>query len=260
MEKWVNKTAVITGASSGIGKAILESFVKAGINVVGLARRAEKIEALGVELSKYPGKVYAYRCDITDLQSIKSAFKWIEEFVGDIHILVNNAGILRNVKILDTSTEGVTEKLNEVINTNFIGLVHCTREAFRLIQKSNDYGYIININSVSGYHVPFIGRKDHSHNVYNPSKFAVTATTEVIRQELIYMENDKIRVGSINPGVVETEIFEQGSFSTGKGGVYENRPQMRSEDIADAALYMLSTPYGVNVTELTLKPVGERFQ
>lgn len=99
----------------------------------------------------------------------------------------------RNVKILD-NTDGVTEKLNEVISTNFTGLVHCTREAFRSMKNSNDYGLIININSVSGHHVPFIGQKEHSHNVYNPSKFAVTATTEVLRQELIYMENDKIRV------------------------------------------------------------------
>jgi NADP+-dependent farnesol dehydrogenase len=72
------------------------------------------------------------------------------------------------------------------------------------------------------------------------------------------MDNDKVRVSTINPGVVDTEIFEAGSF--GRGGAYHDRPNMKSQDIADAVLYILSTPYNVNVTELTIKPVGERFQ
>lgn len=95
MDKWRNKTAVVTGASAGIGKAILESLVKAGVNVVGLARRSERIEALAKDLERFPGKVYACKCDVSDIESIKSAFKWIEENVGLINILVNNAGIVR---------------------------------------------------------------------------------------------------------------------------------------------------------------------
>lgn len=85
-------------------------------------------------------------------------------------------------------------KLKEVINTNIFGLVECTREAFRLMKKSDDYGFIININSVLGHSIPFMG---FSRNMYPPSKFASRAITEVLRQELIYMNNHKIRV-SVN--------------------------------------------------------------
>lgn len=192
MEKWNGKVAVVTGASAGIGAHILRSLARNGITVVGLARRAELIEEIIRDLGETSEKVFAFKCDVSNLQSIKEAFKWIEEKFGVIHILVNNAGVVRNIKIL--TDEEVSDKISEVINTNFAGLVHVTREAFRLLKKSQDYGMIININSNAGHKVPFPTNKDVSHNVYHGSKFAVTATSEVLRQELINMENDKIRV------------------------------------------------------------------
>lgn len=191
MEKWVGKIAVVTGASAGIGAAIVSDFAKAGIHVVGLARRVEKIEELIKSLGLTNGKVYAYKCDVSDQESINTAFKWIEEKFGKIHILVNNAGVVKNVGILDTGDE-VGKKLNETINTNFTGLIHCTRAGFQLIKKSNDYGFIININSIAGQSVPFIdGMK---FNVYPATKHAVRAASEVLRQELISMKNNKIRI------------------------------------------------------------------
>jgi NADP+-dependent farnesol dehydrogenase len=95
MDKWIGKTAILTGASAGIGKAILENLVKAGVNVVGLARRVERVEALAKDLERFPGKVFACKCDVSDEQSVKSAFKWIEENVGVVHMLINNAGVVR---------------------------------------------------------------------------------------------------------------------------------------------------------------------
>lgn len=192
MEKWIGKNAVVTGASAGIGKAIVQTLAKAGVNVVGLARREEKIVEFAKELGETPGKIYARKCDVGDLQSIKEAFKWIEEEIGGIHILVNNAGVIRNVKIL--TEEDVSEAINEVININFNAMVHVTHEAFRLLKKSNDYGMIINVNSNAGHRVSFPKSADVSNNVYHGSKHAVTATCEVLRQELILQENDKIRV------------------------------------------------------------------
>lgn len=192
MEKWAGKFAVVTGASAGIGAEILKDLARNGINVVGLARRPERIDDLAKSLGDTSGKIYSYKCDVSDLQSIKNAFKWIEDKFGAISILVNNAGVVRNIKIL--TEEDVAEKLSEVINTNFAGLVLVTHEAFRLLKKSEDYGMIINVNSNMGHKVPFPTNKDISHNVYTGSKFAVTATSEVLRQELINMENDKIRV------------------------------------------------------------------
>ena len=192
MEKWRGKIAVITGASAGIGAEILKVFVKNGINVIGLARRPEIINEYAQKLTgEGYGNVYAYKCDVTDLQSIKNTFKWIEEKFGVIHIIVNNAGIIKNIKIL--SDEDVSDKIDEIIHTNFNGLVHCTHEAYRLIKKSEDYGFIININSNAGHKI-FFPAPGLSHNVYHGTKYAVTATSEIMRQELIMQENDKVRV------------------------------------------------------------------
>lgn len=193
MEKWTNKLAVVTGASAGIGAAIVKDLANAGINVVGLARRTDKVEQLINDLGNTSGQIYAYKCDVGDHESVRAAFNWIEEKFGCIHILINNAGTARNVQILDESDE-VRIKLNEVIDTNFTGLVQCTREAFRLMKKSDDHGFIININSIFGHSIPML---EFSMNIYAPTKYAVTAVSEVLRQELIKMKNAKVRV-SVN--------------------------------------------------------------
>lgn len=192
MEKWRGKIAVVTGASAGIGAAFVKDLVKNGIHVIGLARRHERILDIAKELGETPGKIYAYKCDVSDLQSIKDTFKLIEETFDSIHILVNNSGCIRNIRIF--SDEDVSEEIEDVIKTNFSGLVHVTREAYRLMKKSNDYGYICNINSNLGHRIPYPFVKGFSHNVYQGSKFAVTATSEVMRHELISEGNDKIRV------------------------------------------------------------------
>jgi NADP+-dependent farnesol dehydrogenase len=188
MERWKGKIAVVTGASVGIGEAIVKELAKNGLIVIGLARRAEKIEEYAKVSS---GEIHAYKCDISDANSIKAAFKWIEDKFGVIHILVNNAGILKKITILGDSS--VSEEVTDVINTNFTGLVICANEAFRLIKKSDDYGMIININSNAGHRI-FFPPTGLSHNVYPGTKFAVTATSEVLRQELIHQKNDKVRV------------------------------------------------------------------
>lgn len=171
MEKWRGKNAVVTGASAGIGAEIVKDLARSGVNVVGLARRPEKVEEIAKELGEVSGKILAYKCDVSSLQSIKDAFKWIEDKVGVVHILVNNAGVIRNVKIL--SEDDVSEELNEVINTNFSGLVHVTHEAFRLMKKSNDYGMIINVNSNAGHRISFPKSADVSHNVYHGTKVSI---------------------------------------------------------------------------------------
>lgn len=188
MERWKGKIAVVTGASAGIGEAIVKDLAKNGIVVIGLARRPGKIEEYAKAVN---GKIYAYKCDVSKVESVKAAFKWIEEKFGTIAILVNNAGILRNIKILGESDE--SEKIQEIINTNFTGLVNCTHEAYQLIKKSDDYGMIININSNAGHRI-FFPPPGMSNNVYHGTKYAVTATTETIRQELIMQKNDKVRV------------------------------------------------------------------
>lgn len=255
MEKWVGKTAVVTGASVGIGEAIVKDLAKSGINVIGLARRSEKIEEIAKSLENVSGKIYARKCDVSDSKSIDEAFKWIEEKFGSINILVNNAAILTKGKILDEGDD-VTDKLNAVVDTNFTGLVHCTRVAYRLMKRSDDYGVIININSVLGRTIPF--SQEPRLNLYTPTKYALTAVSEVLRQELISFGNDKIRVSNLSPGSVRTDIVVTGGLAESKEEFFDSHPVLLPEDVSQSVLFLLMTPFNVNITELTIKPVGER--
>lgn len=255
MDKWVGKLAVVTGASSGIGRSIVESFAKSGINVVGLARRSDKIEEFAEELGATSGKIYARQCDISDSNSVIEAFTWIEESFGVINIMVNNAGVAFSVKILDES-EDVTEKLNKTIATNFTGLVNCTRRAVSLIKKTEDYGMIIIINDICGHFLPFL--EEESMNVYAPTKYALTAFSEVLRQELIVLKNHKIRVSTVNPGTVNTGAPEPGDFFA-EDDFFDQAPHLDPVDISNGVLYLLETPYNVNITQLTIRPVGEKL-
>jgi len=152
VDKWIGKIAVVTGSSGGIGAAIFKEFARQGIHVIGLARRSEKVEEIIKELGVTKGKTYSYKCDVSNPESVEETFKWIEKNFGKVHILVNNAGIGRKCNVLDENPESFN-KMNEVIDTNLRGLLHCTRKAYTLMKKSNDYGLIINMNSVLGHMV-----------------------------------------------------------------------------------------------------------
>lgn len=254
MEKWIGKIAVITGASSGIGSAIAKDLANHGIIVIGLARRSEKIEELSSEISENcRGKIIARKCDISDYNSMKEAFKWIEENFKVIHILINNAGTGQKENILDFSDEA-TKSINATIDLNFTNLVHCTREAVRLMKKSNEYGFIVNISSILGHIIPF----PNYTNIYPATKYAVTAFSEILRQELILANNKLIRVSNVSPGTVKTEIFKTLGLDDLRE-LFKERVFIQPEDISAAVVYILSTPNNVNVTEITIKPVGERF-
>ncbi|XP_070498043.1 farnesol dehydrogenase-like [Chironomus tepperi] len=257
MDKWKGKVAVITGASSGIGAGVVKDFAKSGIIVVALARRASKIEANVKDFPAEYGQVYALSCDITSLESIKETFDWIEQELGSVNILVNNAGIGWKTAIL-TENSDADKQFADIINTNFTGLVHVTRHAYLLMKKSEDYSMIININSVAGHRVPFFSEGQES-NVYHGTKYAITATTEILRQELIAMKNDKIRVSSVSPGVVQTDFFTTGCFLPEGVLMKDIRPALYPSDISNVIMYLLELPYHVNITEVTVRPVLEAF-
>lgn len=182
MDRWIEKTAVVTGASSGIGAAICVDLIKAGVNVVGLARRKERIEALKEKIpASATGKLYAIKCDLTQESDIKSAFSWIEGNLGGTDILVNNAGIIKTMNLLDAEN---TTNLRETIDTNILAVAICSREAFQSMKKRGINGHIIHINSGAGHKIPYFVGLYPSFNIYPSTKFAVTAMTEVMRQEL----------------------------------------------------------------------------
>lgn len=253
MEKWQGKVAVVTGASAGIGEAIVKDLARAGIHVVGLARRSERVEEIAKSLGETPGKVYAQKCDVSDLESVREAFKWIEQTFGSIAILINNAAILFSGTILQEHDD-VALQLNAVINTNFTGAVHCSREAIRLINKSNDYGLVVNVNSIAGNYVPF----GLGVNVYASTKHALRAFSETLRQELIVSGNKLIRVSNLSPGAVKTEMALAAGMVTDIDQIYKHLPHLSAENVSQSVMFLLQTPYNVNISQLTIQPVGEK--
>jgi len=253
MDRWKGKVAVVTGTSAGIGAQIAEQLVEAGLKVVGLARRKERTQALAKKLAGKRGQLYAVKADISKEGDIVAAFKWIKENVGPVHILVNNAGIIRGTDLIN----GDTKMWKEILDTNVIGLCVATREAVKDMRANNVDGHIIHINSVVGHIVPNLPQ----FNVYPASKHAVTALTETLRQELNSI-GSKIKISSVSPGGTQTEIVQAtGSAMPKEIEEYLKKATaiLKPEDIADAVMYILATPPHVQIHELLIKPIGEIF-
>ncbi|KAL3287729.1 hypothetical protein HHI36_002193 [Cryptolaemus montrouzieri] len=241
MDKWVKKVAVVTGASSGIGEKIAEKLVVQGLIVIGMARRLELIENKVEELQGLPGELHAMKVDVTKDEELIKAFEDIEEKFGAVHILVNNAGVVPATNL----TEGDITDWRKTVDTNFLALCVATREAIRSMRKHRIDGHIIHINSITGHKVPLFPWL----SVYPGTKHAVTAVTESLRVELV-KAGSKIKVTSISPGYVRTPAIAGLD-------VPEDATILGTEDIADAVIYVLSTPPHVQIHEIIIRPIGE---
>lgn len=182
MNRWLNRTAVVTGASSGIGAAVCKDLVAKGLVVVGLARRENRLQELKAELPADQTARFHYRkCDISDEQQVVDTFAWIEKTLGGTDVLINNAGIVRHTAIVEP---GNAADLRAVLDTNVLGVSWATREAFQSqLRRKVDDGHIVIVNSIAGHIVP--NMPGFSFNMYAPSKHAITALTEVLRQEFL---------------------------------------------------------------------------
>ncbi|XP_039752273.1 farnesol dehydrogenase-like [Pararge aegeria] len=244
MERWSNKVAVVTGASSGIGAALSIRLAENGMTVVGLARRAHLIDELNSEVTG-TGKIHSRQCDLSKVEEIKAAFEWVENKFGGTDVLVNNAGIFKGGKITDATDGKLSdEHILLTMDVNYKGLVMCTREAVGSMRKRNFNGHIININSVAGHYIPF-----HSDfNIYSSTKHAVTAFSAALLNEMADAKR-KIKVTSISPGLVRTEMTITHD---------PEQPILEPGDIADAILYVISTPPNVNISELEILSAAEK--
>ncbi|KAH8306851.1 hypothetical protein KR018_008049 [Drosophila ironensis] len=247
MDRWQDRVAVVTGASSGIGAAVARQLVQHGMVVVGLARRVERMEQMRDQMpAEQQDRFHAIHCDVGDLGSVTAAFDWLEERLGGCDVLVNNAGCLFPGQLLTLDPD----HLQQTLNVNLMGVVHCTRRAFRSMQQREVAGHIVLMNSLTGEHIIAPPEEQlQTLNMYPLTKHAITALLEVLRQELHGFKT-KIKVTSVSPGVTDTEILPPG---------YDTLPMMRPEDVADGILYALGTPPHVQVHQLTIKPLGEPF-
>ncbi|KAI4454440.1 dehydrogenase/reductase sdr family member 11 [Holotrichia oblita] len=245
LERWVGKVAIVTGASSGCGAAIAERLVAEG-------RRSSKTHRKSgrtcKKLSNKQGKLYPIKADITKEEDILAAFAWIKENLGTVDILINNAGTSKNT----TLSDGDTEMWRQILETNVLGLCVTTREAIKDMRTNSIAGQIIHIGSVLGHYVAHVPKV----NMYSASKFAVRALTETLRQELL-TSGTKIRVCSISPGPVDTEFIKTEKAAEEFTELFEAMPKLEADDVADAVIYVLSTPPHVQVQDIFLRPLGE---
>jgi len=246
LNKWQDKVALVTGASSGIGRAVAQELARGGMRVAGCARRLDKLEELQSELG--PEHFLPIQTELRDEDSILSMFETIRSQWGGVDVLINNAGLGHKTALID----GETEKWREMLDVNVLALCVCTREAISDMQSRGDNGHIIHISSMSAHRVP------NGSGVYSATKFAVRSLTEGLRMELRAAESS-IRVGSVSPGFVETGFAEHytGSAEQAKQ-VYSRFKVLESKDVADAVIYLLDCPPHMQVHDILIRPTDQQ--
>jgi 3-hydroxy acid dehydrogenase / malonic semialdehyde reductase len=223
------KRAIVTGASSGIGRATAAALAAAGIHVAGGARRVERLET-----------EVALELDVADAASCERFVEQAVERLGGLDMLVNNAGLALGRAPFDESSE---EDEATVLDVNVAGLIRMTRLCLPYFA---DWGHVVNMGSVAGRQAYENG------SLYVTSKFAERGFTYALREDLL---GRPIRVTTVDPGLVETDF----SLVRFKGdeekaaAVYRGIDAMQPEDIADCILFALTRPWHVNVDEIVVK-------
>jgi 3-hydroxy acid dehydrogenase / malonic semialdehyde reductase len=239
------RTAVITGASSGIGAATARALAGEGAGLALGARRVERLEELAQELG---GDHVALPLDVTDRDSSEEFVSRAVDRLGRIDVVVNNAGLaLGRTSIAD----GDDEDDEVMLETNVLGLVRMTRLC--LPHMEDGRGHIVNLGS-------WAGREAYSQGgMYVGSKYAVRALTYVMRRELV----GRIRVSTVDPGMVGGTEFSDVRFrgdEEKKEAVYRGVDYLTPADIADSILWVVTRPAHMNVDEIVLKPLQQASQ
>lgn len=240
-------TALITGATSGIGKSTAELFAKNGYNVIITGRRNDKLTQLKKDLEKnFKVKVLALNFDIRKQPEVEKQIANLPAEFKKIDVLVNNAGLAAGLSPIQ---DGNLEHWEQMIDTNIKGLLYITKCVSKLMITEKK-GHIINVGSVAGKEAYANG------NVYCATKHAVDALNKTMRIDLL---PHNIKVSAVNPGMVETEfsiVRFDGDEDRAKK-VYLGMKPLTPEDIAETIYWMASRPAHVNINDVIITPTAQ---
>lgn len=241
------KTAFITGATSGFGKAIAYRMASLGYKIIITGRRNDRLQKISSEIKeKYAVEVLPLNFDVRDNYQCTKAVESLPENFKGIDILINNAGLAAGAAPFDESS---LDDFNQMIDTNVKGLIYITKLVIPLIKKQKN-GIIINLSSIAGTQVYPNG------NVYCASKHAVNALTKALRIDLIKYG---IRVSSISPGMAETEfsVVRYHGDEEKANAVYKGLVPLSADDIADAVEYIVTRPPHVQICDIQINPTQQ---
>lgn len=242
----MKKIALITGATSGIGRATALRAAEIGYDLIITGRRQELLNELATEIRRQGREVLPLCFDIRKAEEVKKAVTDLEEKWQNIAVLVNNAGLAVGTSPIQ---EGIIDDWERMIDTNIKGLLYITREIAPLMIRNNN-GHIVNIASIAGKEVYPGG------NVYCATKHAVDALSKAMRTDML---KHNIKVTNIAPGMVETEfsiVRYKGDTEAAKN-VYKGMTPLTNEDIADTIIFAITRPAHVCLNDIVIMPTAQ---
>lgn len=244
----MRKIVLITGATSGIGRASAVILAKNGYDIIATGRREHRLDQLKKELSlEWEADVLNLAFDIRKLDEVKAAVDKITGKWKNIDVLINNAGLSAGLNSIE---QGEFDDWEVMIDTNIKGLLYITKLICPLMIERGKGGQIINIGSIAGREVYANG------NVYCATKFAVEALSQGMRIDLL---KHNIKVTNIEPGMVETE-FSEVRFKGDKkraAEVYKGLIPLYADDIAEAILFAVTRPAHVCINDMLIMPTAQ---
>jgi NADP-dependent 3-hydroxy acid dehydrogenase YdfG len=242
--------AIVTGASSGIGRAIAKNLAAAGSKVVLVARRTQRLSELADEIEKANGQALPIEADLTaNDEAVRVVSETIEKY-GTLNLLVNAAGVMLNGDSIETPVKD----WDAMVNINLRGLMYMTKAALPYLkasaQKSDrKVSDVVNISSVAGRFA------SAQVAIYSATKFAVTAATEAWRQEYT---RQHIRFTAIEPGKTATELFDH---RAGENEAFEKMfgkvEELQAEDIANTVHFIVTSPRRMAINEVVIRPTDQ---
>ncbi|MEV4451168.1 SDR family oxidoreductase [Streptomyces mirabilis] len=244
------RTALVTGAASGMGAATARLLAAGGARVALLARRTDRLDALAAELTAAGGQALAVKADVTDQTSVDAAAKAVHDAYGRVDLVVNNAGVM----LPNPLDDGRIDEWTRMIDTNLTGALRVIRAFTPDLTAAAADGHtadLVNISSIAS-HVVF-----PDYAVYGATKAALTQLSAALRTELGPRD---VRVSTIEPGLTDTELGEHIDNPVLReqlGGLFTVVPALTAEDIADLVAYTVSRPRHVNLRQSIVLPTRQ---